>query len=226
MNIILLGAPGSGKGTQAALLSEKFNLQHVSTGELCRKEVSKGTSLGMQLADIMKAGQLIPDALIMDILKQHIVETSKTSSGFIFDGFPRTVNQAKDLDHLLVDLKLSVTHVILINVDKDYIVSRLSARQSCAQCGHVYNDKTNPTKVSGVCDKCGSTKFIHRQDDNEEIILKRLDVYSTLTAPLIPYYQAMGKLHQIDGNTNVETVSMRIENLLNADKLNAKSVLL
>ncbi|MDP1724200.1 MAG: adenylate kinase [Alphaproteobacteria bacterium] len=223
MNIILLGAPGSGKGTQAALLSEKFDLQHISTGELCRKEVSKGTTLGSKLAEIMKAGQLIPDILIIDILKQHLLESSKSNKGFIFDGFPRTISQAKDLDHMLADLKLTIEHVIQINVDKNYIVSRLSSRTSCAQCGHVYNDKTNPTLVSGVCDKCGSTEFIHRQDDNEEIILKRLDVYSTLTAPLIPYYQGMGKLHQIDGNTDVETVSNRIENLLNADKVSPKS---
>jgi adenylate kinase len=222
MNIILLGAPGSGKGTQAALLSQKYKFHHISTGELCRKEVASGSALGAQLNEIMTTGNLIPDQMVIQLLRKHLQGVQRSDAGFIFDGFPRTLEQAQGLDDLLEDLKMSSANVILINVDKEYIVSRLAERVTCSQCGQTYNVKTNPTQVSGVCDKCGNTEFVQRQDDNEEIILKRLEVYSNLTAPLIPHYSRMGKLHQIDGNTSVEAVFERIEAVLTSLKVNPR----
>lgn len=222
MNIILLGAPGTGKGTQATLLAEKHKFNHVSTGDLCRKEVAEKTQIGIKLNEIMSKGDLIPDDVIHDLLKNHLQKFQRSDVGFIFDGYPRTLRQAQSLDALLDDLKMSSAQVLFITVDKDYIVSRLAERVSCSQCGQTYNVKTNPTQVSGICDKCGNTEFVQRQDDNEEIILKRLEVYSNLTAPLIPYYQRMGKLHQVDGNTTVDAVFERIETILESLKVNPR----
>jgi len=204
MRIILLGAPGSGKGTQAQMLVEKYQIPQISTGDLLREAVSAGTELGIKAKAVMDDGQLVSDDIVLDMIKERL-EQADTKNGFILDGFPRNESQAKSLDELLSELSWPLEKAVLINVDKEIIIQRIVGRRTCADCKQVYNMFTSPPTKDGVCDKC-SGELTHRADDNEETIRKRLDVYDEQTAPLITYYQKQNILHSIECTGDIDDI--------------------
>jgi adenylate kinase len=204
LNFIFLGAPGAGKGTQAELLSLKLNIPHISTGDILRDEVKKGTLLGEKVMVFMSKGELVPDGLILEVVKKRL-EEQDCEKGFILDGFPRTQVQAESLDRLLNGISKKIDGVIKIRVSDETIIKRLSARLVCELCGADYNLETRPPKEAGRCDLCGG-ELEQRVDDNREVILKRLEVYVRLTQPLESYYQGQGKLIEIDGEKDKKLV--------------------
>ncbi len=204
MRIILLGAPGSGKGTQAKKLVEKYHVPQISTGDLLRAAVAAGTPLGQLAKSIMEAGQLVSDDIVLGMIKERLAEDD-ARAGFILDGFPRTLVQAQALDELLDELGWPLDGAILIDVDYEKIVRRITGRRTCRNCGQVYNVYTSPPKVEGVCDKCGGP-LEQRADDTEETVRKRLQVYGQQTAPLIDYYRRQGKLHRIQGDGDIDEI--------------------
>ncbi len=204
MNFIFLGAPGAGKGTQAALLSEKLKIPHISTGDMLREELKKGTSLGLKVKAFMAKGELVPDQMVLEVMKQRLGEKD-CQTGFILDGFPRTLVQAEDLDSLLEEIGKKIDWVVKIKVSKETVVKRLSARLVCPACGADYNLETRPPRKSGICDLC-DTGLEQRIDDREDVILNRLEVYEKQTQPLELYYQKQGKLVEIDGERDKESV--------------------
>ncbi len=208
MKIILLGAPGSGKGTQAKMLAEKYRIPQISTGDLLRAAVSAGTPLGQKAKVLIEAGQLVPDEVVLDIIKERLGQDD-AQQGFILDGFPRNLAQAKALDAMLNELHWTLDAVIAIDIDKEVLVRRTTGRLTCKQCGQVYNIYTNPPKHDHVCDVCGG-ELIHRADDNEETIRKRLDIYEEQTAPLLSYYRKQNKLYEIDGSCEINDIFTRI----------------
>ncbi len=204
MRIVLLGAPGSGKGTQAKLLIEKLNIPQISTGDLLRAAVDAQTPLGRQAKTIMDAGQLVPNDLVLGLIRERL-NSPDTKNGFILDGFPRNIEQAEELDKLLSSLSMPIQKSILIDVDFDILMQRLTGRLTCEDCGAVYNIFTNPPTMEDECDKCGG-KLHHRSDDNEETIGKRLRVYETSTQPLVKYYDGQGKLSTVDGKGEIDEI--------------------
>lgn len=213
MKFILLGSPGAGKGTVAKLLSASYGSVHISTGDILRNEVKKGTSLGIKAKDHMDKGDLVPDSLILDMMEQRLQE-SDCSLGFILDGFPRTVSQAEELDKILHNLKINIDLIVNIHIPEDIILDRLTTRRTCSnpKCQEIYNIKNNPTKVEGICDKCGSPT-IQRSDETKEVILNRLNTYYEQTAPLIKYYKDKGVLKSTK-SINSKDVNNEINNLL------------
>lgn len=209
MNVILLGPPGAGKGTQAELLQNEFGLTQLSTGDMLREEVKSGSELGQTAKDIMERGDLVPDDLIISMISDRM-DQNADGAGIILDGFPRTTAQAKALDVMLSEKGLAMDHVIQITVDEDAIVERISGRFSCAKCGAGYHDTFNPPKTPEVCDKCGSTAFTRRADDNAETVRSRLSAYKEQTAPILPYYEAKGALNAVDGMGAIDEVFGRI----------------
>lgn len=203
MILILLGAPGAGKGTQAKMLAEKYYLPHISTGDMLRQAVKDKTLIGMQAKQYMDAGQLVRDEVMIGIIKERITKND-CNKGFILDGFPRTVVQADALADLFASMKLKQPHVLNFAVADAEIIKRLSARWMCA-CGAVYNTVTNPPKKAGVCDNCGK-KLYQRDDDKEETARKRLDVYRKQTQPLIEYYQKKQLLIDIDASRTIDVI--------------------
>lgn len=197
LNLILLGPPGAGKGTQAERLTEDFDLPHVSTGDMLRAAVKEGTELGRQAEPLMKAGQLVPDDLVIGIIREWL-GSGAAADGFLMDGFPRTIGQAEALNEVLEGLGRKLTGVLSIDVPDDEIVKRLSARRVCAENGHVYNLLTDPPAKEGVCDQDGSP-LEQRADDTEETIRNRLRVYHESTSPLVRFYEDAGLLAKIDG---------------------------
>lgn len=209
MKIVLLGAPGSGKGTQAKRLVERYGIPQISTGDLLRAAVAAQTELGQRAKEAMDAGQLVSDAIVLGIIRERL-DDPDTTPGFILDGFPRNLAQAKALDSLLEELDRPLDTALLIDVTFDVLLQRLAGRITCRNCGTVYNLHTNPPQQSGVCDVCGSTELFQRQDDNEDTIRKRLEVYESETKPLTRYYQDQGKLVRIDGEREIETIEADI----------------
>lgn len=187
MNLIFLGPPGCGKGTQAKMLAKKLNINQVSTGDLLREEVSLQTDLGREVTSFISSGGLVPDYIVIDIIKKRLQE--RCSNGFIFDGFPRNVEQAKELDKILISIKKKIDAVFDLHVPKEVLIKRILGRFSCKSCGEIYNNYFKASKISGICDKCNSKDFESRGDDNEEVIKKRLQVYSDSTSKLTDYYK-------------------------------------
>jgi len=199
MRIVLLGAPGSGKGTQAKQLVEKYRIPQISTGDLLRAEVSAGTDLGKKAKAAMDAGQLVSDEIVLGMIQNRLTKPD-AKSGFILDGFPRNIPQAQSLDAMLARLGQPLQLALLVDVDKDVLLKRITGRRSCPKpdCGAIYNVHFSAPKVANKCDKCGST-LTHRSDDNEQTVAKRLEVYTQQTAPLTVYYKAQGKLRTVKG---------------------------
>ena len=213
MNIILLGPPGAGKGTQAQRLEQTHGMVQISTGDMLRARKTAGDELGRQLQAIMAAGNLVPDALMIQMLAERI-EQPDARKGFILDGFPRTVPQAEALDAMLAEKGIKLDAVIELKVDEEVLVGRIAGRYSCAKCGAGYHDENQKPRTAGVCDKCGSTEFVRREDDKPEAVRNRLTVYRKQTAPILPYYRHKGILKTVDGMAPIDRVTEEIEALL------------
>ena len=207
-HLIIFGPPGSGKGTVSEEVAKVYNIPHISTGDLLREHVSKGTALGMKAKEHMDRGELVPDELINEILEDAL-SSSECKRGFILDGYPRTVAQAEELERILSKLGLHIDWVINLNVSDEEIVRRLSTRRICKVCGAVYNLVTNPPKAEGVCDKCGGT-LILRDDDKPDVVRTRLQTYVKMSAPVLNYYITKNKVLDIDGSGDVATVRARV----------------
>ena len=199
MRLILLGPPGSGKGTQGVGLAKSFGIPSISTGDLFRKNISEGTELGKKAESYTKSGTLVPDELVLDMVADRLGQAD-CAAGYLLDGFPRTVPQAEGLKKLLAEKGAALDHVVLIDVPDEAIVDRLSSRRTCEKCGAIYNMNTNPPPADGVCSACGAKdSIVQRADDVAETIRQRLSVYHTSTAPLVSYYRQEGLLREVDG---------------------------
>jgi len=212
MNIIMLGAPGAGKGTQARVLVEERGMEQLSTGDMLRAARTSGTDMGNKVAAVMDAGQLVTDDIVIGLIAEQLDGTH--TGGFIFDGFPRTLAQADALGDLLAAKGQQIDAVVELRVDDEALVDRVTGRYTCGDCGEVYHDRTKPTKVDGVCDECGSTNLKRRADDNEESLRQRLMEYYKKTSPLIGYYYAKGTLHVVDGLQPMKTVTASVGDAL------------
>ena len=213
MNIILLGPPGAGKGTQARILMDEMGLIQLSTGDMLRAAVAAGTEVGKKAKAVMEAGQLVSDEIVIGVVSDRL-DQPDARSGVIFDGFPRTAAQAKALDRLLAEKGLTLDAVISMEVDDELLVDRVSGRFTCAKCGEGYHDRHKRPEKEGVCDVCGSTEFKRRADDNADTVRARLKAYHADTAPLIDYYRGTGKLKTVDGMAGIDEVTRAIRKAL------------
>jgi adenylate kinase len=204
MRIVLVGAPGSGKGTQAKMLVDKYGVPQISTGDLLRKAVAEQTPLGLMAKAAMDTGQLVTDQIVLDIIKERLARAD-ADNGFILDGFPRNLNQAQALDDALASIGKPLQGAILIKIDYDLLIQRITGRRTCLSCGAVYNIYTSPAKLEDHCDECGGNLH-HRADDNEQTISNRLRVYETQTSPLIHYYRDQSKLFTVEGTGEIDEI--------------------
>tara|TARA_B100000678_G_C18162479_1_gene483656 strand:+ start:606 stop:1250 length:645 start_codon:yes stop_codon:yes gene_type:complete len=210
MNIILLGPPGAGKGTQAHRLVEQHGMRQLSTGDMLRAAVKAQTEVGKQAKAIMDAGELVSDDIVSALIDEELAALPE-DTGAIFDGYPRTAAQAEQLDALLAKHGRKLDRVIELQVNEDALVDRITGRFTCAACGEGYHDRHKTPEREGVCDKCGSTEFKRRPDDNEETVRHRMQVYRSETAPILPYYEERGLVSRIDGMGSIEDVSASID---------------
>jgi adenylate kinase len=215
MNIILLGPPGAGKGTQAERLMTGRGLVQLSTGDMLRYAMKIGSKIGLEAKSIMAAGELVPDALVNELIRERLdYDAGNYPPGFIFDGYPRTEAQACSLDALLAEKALRIDHVVELQVDEDALVDRITGRFSCASCGANYHDRYKLPAIEGRCDQCGSDAFKRRPDDNEATVRNRMAEYRAKTAPILPYYEERGLVRRVDGMAPIDEVSRQIEAIL------------
>ena len=213
MNLIFLGPPGAGKGTQAQRVAAAHGLVQLSTGDMLRAAVAAGAEVGLKAKAVMEAGELVSDDIVVAIIADRIAGPD-CAGGFILDGFPRTVAQAEALDTVLDGNRMRIDHVVEMTVDDDALVERISGRFSCVACGAAYHERFNRPKVEGVCDACGGGEFVRREDDNAETVANRLRAYHAQTAPLLPYYRERGTLRPVDGMAEIDAVTRQIEAIL------------
>lgn len=214
MKIIMLGAPGAGKGTQAMKIAEKYQIPHISTGDIFRANIKEGTELGKKAKSYMDQGQLVPDELTLDLIMDRF-QAPDCKDGYVLDGFPRTIPQAEALTEALAKKGEAIDYAINVEVPDENIINRMGGRRACLACGSTYHIVYAPTKVEGVCDRCGE-KLVLRDDDKPETVKNRLNVYHTQTQPLIEYYTKQGKLAEVDGTQSMEDVFNAIVNILGA----------
>ena len=212
MKIIMLGAPGAGKGTQAKMLADKYMIPHISTGDIFRANIKNGTELGQKAKTYMDQGLLVPDELVCDLVVDR-VQQDDCAKGYILDGFPRTIPQAEALDVALANIGAKIDYAVNVEVPDENIVNRMSGRRACVACGATYHIVYNPTKVEGICDRC-EKELILREDDKPETVTKRLNVYHEQTQPLIDYYTKQGALVEVDGTMSMDDVFNAIVKIL------------
>ncbi|KEH90189.1 adenylate kinase [Clostridium novyi] len=216
MRMILLGPPGAGKGTQAKLISEKYSIPHISTGDIFRKNISEKTPLGVKAKEYMDKGQLVPDELTIDLVNDRLTHED-CKKGFLLDGFPRTVKQAEALEKFLTENNQSLDTALLINVPSSFILERMTGRRVCPSCGASYHIKFNPPKIEGLCDVC-KKEVIQRKDDTEETVKERIEVYDRQTQPLVDFYSSKDQLFVVDGTQSIDQVFETISNHIEGDK--------
>ncbi|MDK0931220.1 adenylate kinase [Clostridium perfringens] len=216
MKIVLLGPPGAGKGTQAKSISNRYSIPHISTGDIFRKNISENTPLGIEAKSYMDNGQLVPDEVTINMVKDRL-QQDDCKNGYLLDGFPRTVHQAEALDNFLTEREESIDTALLIEVPKEFILERMTGRRVCTSCGASYHIKFNPPTNDGKCDLCGSD-VIQRKDDTEETVKERLDVYENQTQPLIDFYKNKKQLSVVDGTQAINEVFESICKILGSDK--------
>jgi adenylate kinase len=209
MNLVMLGPPGAGKGTQAKMLEDSEGLVKLSTGDMLRAAVAAGSELGRKAGEIMERGDLVPDSLVIGLIAER-VDRDRDVPGFILDGFPRTIAQAEALDRLMAERGKKVDVAVEMRVDDEALIDRITGRFACATCGEGYHDRFKVPKVEGVCDGCGGTEFVRRKDDTEEVVRARLEAYHDQTVPLIHYYERQGKLRTVDGMADIGAVQAAI----------------
>lgn len=210
MRIILLGCPGAGKGTQAKRLCERYGLAHISTGDLFRAEIAAKSPLGERVAGYLKSGTLVPDGVVVEMVATKL---GSCGAGFVMDGFPRTLEQARALDQMLARARLEIGLVVYLNLPQEEALRRLTARRSCPACGALYNAVSRRPKAEGVCDQCGG-KLLQREDDGEATVRKRLMVYEDITRPLVAYYKAEHRFHELDGGQPIDRVTEALVSLV------------
>lgn len=212
MNLVLMGLPGAGKGTQADKIVEKYGIPHISTGDMFRAAISEGTELGLKAKSFMDKGELVPDEVTIGIVRERLSKDD-CGKGFLLDGFPRTVVQAEALENITAELSKKIDYVINIDVDQSILVERLTGRRICKNCGATYHLVFNPPKEAGVCDRCGGELY-QRHDDNEETVQNRLEVNLKQTQPLLDFYESKGYLKNINGEQHIDDVFSNIDSLL------------
>lgn len=212
IRIILLGAPGSGKGTQSGRIQQQYGIPQISTGDMLRQAIANRNPVGLKAESLMSKGILVPDDVILDLVRDRISQPD-AAGGFIFDGFPRTIPQAEGLDRMFAETGMKLDQAILIDVPYAEILERMTARRVCGKCGAVYNLITHPPQKPGICDRCGG-ELVQRPDDSEETVRHRLEVYEATTAPVVEYYRAQGLLSVVPGDAGVETVFERVRKIL------------
>jgi adenylate kinase len=215
MNIILLGPPGSGKGTQAKRIQQTYGVAQLSTGDMLRATTVSDTDFGRRVKAIMDSGQLVPDNIMIEMIGRRIAQPD-CDRGFILDGFPRTIPQAQALDAMLSERRLRLDHVILLQVEEAALVERLSGRFTCTRCGASYHDRYTRPRRDGICDGCGGTEFTRRADDRPEAVRARFQVYRDQTTPILPYYRDRGVLRKVDGMAEIDVVGREIDRIINS----------
>lgn len=213
MNLILMGLPGAGKGTQAQKIVEDFDIQHISTGDIFREAMKNETKMGLEAKKFIDKGELVPDEVTNGIVKERLAQDD-VAKGYMLDGYPRTIDQAEALDQFGNELGRNVDAVINIHVEPEVLIERLSGRYICRTCGATYHKVYNPTKVPGTCDVCGGHDFYQREDDKPETVKNRLDVNMKMNTPLVDFYQQKGLLHTIDGDRDINDVYIDIKDVL------------